>query len=158
MTGTLHRAVRRGASVRRHEDRLDADPGLPTPTPSCERWVGTLRAECLDWALVLGHGGLDLRTLVEEPSQAVGDSRTATVRRQDVLGGLIHEYTIALSSFTQWDAEKHPSGADLGTVGHPKGQQQVASDTSMRSFARRERTNLPESTVLSLVRGDRAET
>jgi hypothetical protein len=57
--------------------------------------VGTLRAECLDWALALGHGGLDLRTLVEEPSQAVGDLRAATVRRQDVLGGLIHEYTIA---------------------------------------------------------------
>lgn len=63
----------------------------PNANAVCERWVGTLRAECLDWTLVLGrrhlnrilrayiahynearpHRGLDLRTPVKDPSPAV---------------------------------------------------------------------------------------
>ncbi len=87
----------------------------PNANAFCERWVGTVRAECLDWTLVLGrrhlervlrtyithynearpHRGLDLRTPIEDPSPAVGDLRTANVRRRDDLGGLIHEYRAA---------------------------------------------------------------
>jgi len=87
----------------------------PNANAFCERWVGTVRAECLDWTLILGrrhlervlrtyiahynearpHRGLDLRTPIGGPSPAVGDLRTAGVRRRDVLGGLIHEYRAA---------------------------------------------------------------
>jgi putative transposase len=81
----------------------------PNANAFCERWVGTVRAECLDWSLILGrrhlervlrtyvshhnqarpHRGLDLRTPVGNPSLAVGDLRATDVRRRDVMGGLI---------------------------------------------------------------------
>lgn len=84
----------------------------PNANAFCERWVGTVRTECLDWTLVLGrrhlervlrtyivhynqarpHRGLALQTPIGNPSPAVGDLRAANVRRRDVLGGLIHEY------------------------------------------------------------------
>jgi len=87
----------------------------PNANAFCERWVGTVRAECLDWTLILGrrhlervlrtyiahynearpHRGLDLRPPIGVPSPAVGDLRAGDVRRRDVLGGLIHEYRAA---------------------------------------------------------------
>ncbi len=87
----------------------------PNANAVCERWVGTVRAECLDWTLVLGrrhlervlriyvghynearpHRGLALRTPIGNPSPPVGELRAADVRRWDVLGGLIHEYGVA---------------------------------------------------------------
>jgi putative transposase len=87
----------------------------PNANAFCERWVGTVRAECLDWTLILGrrhlervlgayighynqarpHRGLDLRTPTGRALPAVGDLRTGDVRRRDVLGGLIHEYGVA---------------------------------------------------------------
>ncbi len=87
----------------------------PNANALCERWVGTLRAECLDWTLILGrrhpervlrtyivhynearpHRGLVLQTPIRSPSPAVGDPRAADVRRRDVLGGLLHEYSLA---------------------------------------------------------------
>jgi putative transposase len=78
-----------------------------------ERWVRTVRAECLDWLLVLGRAHLEeiLRVYAEHynahrphralrlepPLQhagltAVGEDQPARVQRRDLLGGLIHEY------------------------------------------------------------------
>ena len=83
----------------------------PNANAYAERVIETIRAECLDWTLILGRGHLDrtLRTYGEHynhgrPHRAVGlapplaaagepipiDPRD--VRRRDLLGGLIHEY------------------------------------------------------------------
>jgi putative transposase len=89
----------------------------PNANAFCERWVGTLRAECLDWTLVPGrrhlervlrtyighynrarpHRELALQTPIGNPWPGVGegDLRARNVRRRDVLGGLIHEYGVA---------------------------------------------------------------
>ena len=87
----------------------------PNANAFCERWVGTVRAECLDWTIILGrrhlehilrtyihhynrarpHRGLALQTPLGGPSTSVGDLRAANVHRRDVLGGLIHEYRAA---------------------------------------------------------------
>jgi putative transposase len=39
----------------------------PTANAYAERWVGTVRAECLDWLLIVGRGHLEqvLRVYVE---------------------------------------------------------------------------------------------
>ena len=83
----------------------------PNANAHAERWVRTVRAECLDWMLVLGRRHLDrvLRTYAahyngQRPHRAlqlaapVPDMPSPMpvhprgVRRRDVLGGLIHEY------------------------------------------------------------------
>jgi hypothetical protein len=87
----------------------------PRANAFAERWVRTVRVECLDRMLLLGrrhaeqvlrayaahynearpHRGLDLRTprrLPHPPPRPAGGAR---VRRRDVLGGLIHEYELA---------------------------------------------------------------
>jgi transposase InsO family protein len=80
------------------------------PRANCyaERWVETVRAECLDHLLVLSHHQLDrvLRAYVEHynrarphrglelkvPEGAVTQLSVGGVERHDVLGGLVHEY------------------------------------------------------------------
>ena len=85
----------------------------PKANAYAERWVRTVRAECLDWLLVLGRAHLEqiLRVYAEHynahrphralrlepPLQqagltAVGEDQPARVQRRDLLGGLIHEY------------------------------------------------------------------
>ncbi len=83
----------------------------PRANAFAERWVRTVRSECLDWVLVLGHGHLErvLRRYVSHynrqrphrgidlgvpvPGNPVASiPPSLNVDRHDVLGGLIHEY------------------------------------------------------------------
>ena len=89
-------------------------PRAPRANAYAERWVRTVRSECLDWILIwnqhqlrrilteyLGHydaarphRSLDLQP--PTPTRALTLVKSSTVerpvRRVDVLGGLIHEY------------------------------------------------------------------
>ncbi len=84
----------------------------PNANAFAERWVETLRAECLDWLLILGntrhldrilriyvqhynrrrpHRGLELQ--VPESLAPVEEAdRVPDIQRRDLLGGLVHEY------------------------------------------------------------------
>jgi putative transposase len=85
----------------------------PNANAHAERWVRTVRAECLDWLLVVGRRHLDqiLRIYVahynqhrahralglEPPDPAaeittLAEDRPNRVHRRDLLGGLLHEY------------------------------------------------------------------
>jgi transposase InsO family protein len=83
----------------------------PRANAYAERWVRTVRTECLDWILVLGrrhlhgilheyvrhynehrpHRGLDLDVPVPSRNTVV-TGPSLGVDRRDVMGGLIHEY------------------------------------------------------------------
>jgi putative transposase len=85
----------------------------PNANAHAERWIRTVRAECLDWLLIVGRGHLEqvLRVYVEHynahrPHRALGlqppdpavepalisKDQPAQVHRRDLLGGLVHEY------------------------------------------------------------------
>ena len=85
----------------------------PNANAYAERWIRTVRGECLDWLLIVGRGHLEqvLRVYVEHynrhrahralqlqaPDPAaeliiVDKGRDGGVHRRDVLGGLLHEY------------------------------------------------------------------
>jgi transposase InsO family protein len=85
----------------------------PNANAYAERWVGTVRAECLDWLLIVGQGHLEqvLRVYVQHynrhrPHRALSleapdpptelsvaaKDRQGKVHRRDLLGGLLHEY------------------------------------------------------------------
>jgi putative transposase len=90
---------------------LRAPIRAPKANAYAERWVQTVRAECLDWTLVLGRRHLLrlLRRYVRHYNQQrphrglalaapeAGERKSPhvnprEVERRDVLGGLIHEY------------------------------------------------------------------
>jgi transposase InsO family protein len=85
----------------------------PNANDNAERWVRTVRSDCLDRILILGcrhlervlrvytrhynehrpHRALQLAPPDGGSSSADGNTRaTAAIRRRDLLGGLIHEY------------------------------------------------------------------
>jgi len=83
----------------------------PRANAFAERWVRTVRRDCLDHLLVLSpqhletiladyvdhynrarpHRGLQLTP----PRSPAAPHATGAIRRRDVLGGLIHEYELA---------------------------------------------------------------
>jgi putative transposase len=85
----------------------------PNANAFAERWVGTVRAECLDWLLIVGRRHLErvLRVYIEHYNvhrphralrlgspdppaslDAIHEAREGRVHRCDLLGGLLHEY------------------------------------------------------------------
>jgi putative transposase len=82
----------------------------PQANAYAERFVRTVRAECLDWLLIVGRRHLEhvlhsytahynrerphrgLALLTPEPSDAIDPPSVETIERRDRLGGLIHEY------------------------------------------------------------------
>jgi transposase InsO family protein len=88
-------------------------PRAPKANAYAERWIRTVRTECLDWILVWNrrhlqnvlaryvahyntarpHRGIDLDVPVPhtEP-KATGVGNVRRIERVDVLGGLVHEY------------------------------------------------------------------
>jgi putative transposase len=85
----------------------------PRANAYAERWVRTVRAECLDWLLIVGRRHLEqvLRVYVghyneHRPHRALGleapdppagltvfgGEQQGRVHRRDLLGGLLHEY------------------------------------------------------------------
>jgi putative transposase len=82
----------------------------PQANAHAERFVRTVRTECLDWLLIFGPSQLErvIRTFVEhynrerphralalkppDPIEASQASRDGPVKRRDRLGGLLHEY------------------------------------------------------------------
>jgi transposase InsO family protein len=88
----------------------------PNANAFAERWVGTVRRECLDHLLIIGHRHLQkvldeylrhynahrphrgLGLAPPEPIPLRGHRRASSlqwIERHDVLGGLIHEYRLA---------------------------------------------------------------
>jgi len=93
----------------------------PNANAHMERWVGTVRRECLDRLLILGrrqlehvlrvyvdhynqqrpHRALDLNpreTRPPSPATAGSQPQPLRINRHDLLGGLIHEYEIAAAA------------------------------------------------------------
>jgi putative transposase len=85
----------------------------PNAHAYAERWIWTVRAECLDWLLIVGREHLEpvLKVYVDHynrhrPHRALGlrppnppasvklvsKDQHDSVHRRDLLGGLLHEY------------------------------------------------------------------
>jgi putative transposase len=95
-------------------DVVKIPPRTPRANADAERWVRTVRSECLDWTLVWNerqlrrvlteylrhyntvrpHRGLDLRPPRPAPGLRLVEPGAveSSVQRVDVLGSLIHEY------------------------------------------------------------------
>jgi transposase InsO family protein len=99
---------------------IKAPVRAPKARAHAERWVGSVRRECLDRLLILGrrhlqhvldvyvahynehrpHRSLEQRPPLAEPpplrlDNSVGEVIDRERRRRELLGGLIHEYELA---------------------------------------------------------------
>jgi putative transposase len=94
---------------------IRAPIAAPKAKAHAERWVGSVRRECLDRILILSQAHLELvlreyvahhnthrphRALNQQPPlpkpiPIPAPSNEARVRRRDRLGGLLHEYELA---------------------------------------------------------------
>ena len=122
--GRFHYLIRdRDSKYTRSFDAVFAADGIeailtpiraPRANAFAERWVRTVRRECLDWTLVLGrrhleralreyvahynakrpHRGIGLQAPDSPPSPPAPVPSMLRVRRSDVLGGLIREYEL----------------------------------------------------------------
>ena len=102
-------ALRSSAGI----DVMKIAPRTPRANAHAERWVRTVRSECLDWTLVWNdrqlcrvlteylrhynavrpHRSLELQPpRPTRPTLLEPGGRESSVQRVDVLGGLIHEY------------------------------------------------------------------
>ena len=106
----VHRLLRPRLRLHRAET-IRTPIRSPRANAFAERWVRTAREDCLDHVLVLSrrhletiladyvdhynrarpHRGLQLAP----PQPPLGPTVTGTIRRRDILGGLIHEYELA---------------------------------------------------------------
>jgi putative transposase len=93
-------------------DVLKIPPWAPKANAYAERWVRTVRTECLDWILIWSrrhlervltdytrhyntarpHRGIDLDVPVPPADIPPATQPPRRIERVDVLGGLIHEY------------------------------------------------------------------
>jgi putative transposase len=111
----VHSRVRRCLRQRGHTGHQDAGPGAEGKRVA-ERFVRTVRAECLDWLLIVNRRHLErvLGVFVHHynthrphqslrltppapnaPQLRLVRPRSTGVTRRDRLGGLIHEYSYA---------------------------------------------------------------
>jgi transposase InsO family protein len=103
----------------------------PKANAAAERFVGSVRRECLDWLLIANRRHLNrvLREFAEHynrhrphralglappeprpPARPVSTLPAGAIRRRDRLGGLIHEYTIAAQNGAPIEFT-HPTGS-----------------------------------------------
>jgi putative transposase len=96
-------------------ETIKIPPRAPRANAYAERWVRTVRSECLDWTLVWNrahlqrvlttylrhynmarpHRGINLEVPIPGRALKACTVPDARVERVDVLGGLIHEYSLA---------------------------------------------------------------
>jgi putative transposase len=104
--------IRRDLPQRGHQDHPHTSSG-PNANAFAERWVRTIRADCLDRILILGRRHLEhvlrvyrqhynehrphraLRLMPPDGRDPTPLEASARLRRRDLLGGLIHEYEAA---------------------------------------------------------------
>lgn len=87
----------------------------PHTNAHAERFVGTLRRECLDWLLILNrrqlervlqiyiqhynrhrpYRALELKAPAPRDVAPTSDPSLSRLERRDLLGGLLHEYALA---------------------------------------------------------------
>jgi len=111
----------------------------PRANAFAERWVRTVRTECLDWILVVGRRHLErvLRTYTSHrpPDPAPRPDGRARVRRRDVWGACFMSMSLRPESeFSVPFTQGNPHGSAfsrLGAVsGNPRGSRRVPSSSS----------------------------